>query len=964
MKRSVKRFPIVGIGASAGGLAAFEAFFSGLGDNLAPGMAFVLVQHLSPDHPSLLAEILRRSTGLPVFEVKDGMKVQPNCVYVIPPKADLGLRKGALRLLEPTAPRGHRLPIDFFFRALAEDHSDQAIGVVLSGTGSDGTLGIRAIKGKGGMVVAQSPQSAEFDAMPVNAIATGLVDYQLEPACMLAQILAYITSAKATVRPPVSHQEPANDPLGEIFALLKVCTGHDFSGYKSTAVARRIGRRLAVHQIDTLSAYAQYMRENPAEVQALFRDLLIGVTHFFRDREAFLALEHQVIPALFAGKPAGATVRVWSVGCSTGEEAYSLAILLYEYLQTSKLGYTAQVFASDIDPVAVATARKGVYPANIVADVSASRLEHFFVPEAPAGGYRVHQRIRDMVVIAEQDVLRDPPFSRIDLLVCRNLLIYLGAELQKKIIPLFHFSLNPGGSMFLGSSEGVGEFTDLFAVTDGRAKLYKRNDNVRSPLGRFLATRMTAQSRPRVGVLSTGDRSLRELTEQSLLKTLAPVAALVNGQGEILYLHGRTGLFLEPAPGVASVNNILKMAREGLRSELTVALHQAVKSGATVRRRGLSVNSNGHFFLTNLAVHPLEELTESGLYLVTLEQAMEEITAPPHLLESRSKAEDTPRLAALIHELRTKEDYLQSARQELESFHEEMNSSTEEMQSMYEELQSANEEMQTSKEELQSVNEELATVNAELHEKVEDLSRTNNDLTNLLSGTGIATVFVDLQLNILRYTADATSFINLIPGDLGRPMSHILSNLVGYESLVDDAQSVLNTLMSLEREVRTANGKWYTLRIQPYRTLDNTIEGVVLTFVDITEMVRIRESLRLANTHLRLALAFKNARDAVTVQDLEGHCLAWNPAAVRLYGWTEAEALAMQASERIPKALREDEQARLRHLSESEILSPYRSQRLTKSGESLEVSITSTALLDEQGQIYAISTIERGTPRE
>ncbi len=478
-------FPIVGLGASAGGLAAFEAFFSALPAATDPGMAFVLVQHLAPDHKSILTDLLRRYTRMQVFEVEDGMAVQPNCAYIIPPNRDMAFLNGTLHLLEPAAPRGQRLPIDFFFRSLAQDQRERAIGIVLSGTGSDGTLGVRAIKGEGGMVMAQHPASTEYDGMPRSAIATGLVDYELPPAEMPAQLIAYVAHAFGKPsRPPTVPAPQAENALKKIFILLRAQTGHDFSQYKPSTLHRRIERRLAVHQLETLDGYVKYLQQTPAEVDALFRDLLIGVTHFFRDPEAFQALEEQVIPKLFAGKPADAVIRVWSPGCSTGEEAYSLAILLAERQEAMKQSFKVQVFATDIDRQAIATARAGLYPASLAADLSPERLARFFAAEPDGSAYRIHKGIRDLLVFSEQNVIKDPPFSKLDLISCRNLLIYMDGDLQKKLIPLFHYALNPGGFLFLGTSETVGECDDLFAALDRKLKLYQRKEDVTAPSAR------------------------------------------------------------------------------------------------------------------------------------------------------------------------------------------------------------------------------------------------------------------------------------------------------------------------------------------------------------------------------------------------------------------------------------------------------------------------------------------------
>ena len=955
------RFPIVGIGASAGGLAAFEAFFSGMPAHVNPEMAFVLVQHLAPDHTSLLRELVQRYTRMEVFEVEDGMAVRINCVYIIPPGRDMAFLNGALQLLEPAAPRGQRLPIDFFFRSLAQDQHERAIGIVLSGTGSDGTLGVRAIKGEGGMVMVQNAASTEFDGMPGSALGTGLVDFELPPAEMPAQLIAYATHAFGRFPASGSITAPKTESaMKKIFIHLRAQTGHDFSQYKPSTIRRRIERRMAVQQIKSIDGYVKFLQSTPAEVEALFHDLLIGVTNFFRDSEAFQVIEGVVIPQLFKGKPAGGTIRVWTAGCSTGEEAYSLAILLVERMEALRQSFTVQVFATDIDSRAIATARAGVYPASIAADLSPERLARFFSPEPGGESYRIHKGIRDLIVFSEQSVIKDPPFSKLDLISCRNLMIYLGADLQKRLIPIFHYALNPRGFLFLGTSEGIGEAAALFKAQDRKMKIYQRKerhfDTKRAEALAFSQPTPALDSlrRPHAGKSAFPARiPMREMTEHALLQQVVAAAALVDSQGDILYLHGRSGMYLEPATGEVGTSNILKMAREGLRQELAVALRKAVETKDIVQVFGLSVKTNSHFTGVNLTVRPITDAAthEPPLFLVILEDAPSNAPETPDTSDTR--------VAALKQQLHAKEEYLQSTCEELESSTEELKSSNEEMQSVNEELQSTNEELETAKEEMQSVNEELSTVNAELQNKVADLSQASNDMNNLIAGTGIGTLFVDYQMRILRFTPAMTEIINLILSDVGRPVAHIVSNLVGYDALVADVQAVLQTLVPKVVDVQTRAGKWFTLRIQPYRTLDNVIEGAVLTFVDITGRKQVEEALRMANDQLRLAVVVRDARDAITVQDIKGRTIAWNPGAVRLYGWSEAEALAMNVRDRIPQELREGALDTLAKLSHAKILEPYHTRRLTKSGATVEVSIISTALLDEAGKIYAIATTER-----
>lgn len=889
-------FPVIGIGASAGGLAAFEAFFSAIPEESEPGMAFVLVQHLAPDHKSILADLIQSYTHMQVFEVADGMSVQPNCVYIIPPGSNMAIVGGRLQLLEPVAPRGHRLPIDFFFRSLAEDQRARAICIVLSGTGSDGTEGLRAVKSEGGMIIVQKPESAEFTGMPLSAIATGLADYQLLPAEMPAQILAYVAGAFNPAQTPSTRIVQDDKALQRIFILLKDLTSHDFSKYKPGTIHRRIEKRLAVHQLETLDEYLKHLEKNPAEIEALFRDLLIGVTSFFRDPLAFKALEERVIPRLFAGKPANGVIRIWSTGCSTGEEAYSLAILMQEGLQRFKTNFKVLIFATDIDSQAIATARAGIYPANIADTVTPERLARFFTLEPDGNSYRIHKNIRELLIFSEQNVIKDPPFSKLDLISCRNLLIYMGGDLQKKLIPLFHYALNPGGFLFLGPSETIIDFSYLFVTLDSKLKLYSREDDAHGAqhtgLGRFispLAARHKGLPQGTVSAVNTGKLSLRELTEQALLRQVAPTGALVKSNGDILYLHGRAGMYLEPAQGEIGVHNILGMAREGLRRELTAGLKKAVADRKIVSHPGLLVKTNGNFTAVNLTICPMtsrpapdsdaqEQKSESAdpvastLFLVILEEALAfNVNNGLHGGGTDGDAEaaatgeahgprESARIATLKQELWAQEEYLQTANEEFKS-------TNEEMQSVNEELQSTNEELETSREEMQSINEELATVNYELQNKVADLSRANNDMNNLLSSTGIATIFLDNDLNILRFTPNATRIINLIPTDLGRPLSHIVSNLLGYERLPADTQAVLHTLIPKEIEVQAKEGSWYILRIRPYRTLDNVIEGVVLTFADMTAAKKTQESLQKANDLLRLAIAKRGADDVPAAQD-------------------------------------------------------------------------------------------------
>jgi len=966
-------FPIVALGASAGGLAAFEAFFAGLPTDTPPGMAFVLLQHLAPDHVSALPEIIRRFTRLPVTEAADGMVVAVDHVYTIPPGWTLEISQGILRLSEPVAARGHRLPIDGFFRALARDRRDAAIGIVLAGTGSDGAQGVRAIKAEGGLVLVQSPETTQFDGMPSAALATGLVDQVLAPRDMPACLMAYAAQALRRPVPDDRRWSGSEGAMKKVFAQLRARTRHDFTHYKATTVQRRVARRMAVHQIETVEAYAAYLQQSADEVQALFRDLLIGVTRFFRDPDAFQVLAQQAIPGLLARRAPGQPLRVWVAGCSSGEEAFSIAMLLLEQLDEPATPQVVQVFATDIDGRAIATARAGVYPPTIEGDLSPERLARHFTAEPDGRGWRVRKTLRDLLIFSEHDITRDPPFSKMDLISCRNLLIYLDATLQKRIIPLFHYALRPGGLLFLGTSESVGEFERLFEPVDRKAKLYRRLEDY-LPRPRATLNQMLQPAEPSAEQPDTAARqtmpvpklSLRELTERAILRELPVAAALVNAQGDILYLHGRSGQYLEPAPGEAGVPNILAMAREGLRRELSLALAQTSASRETTTLRGLRIKANGHPVHAHVRVSALDlPAPEAGgpqLFLVLLEEASPGEAAVAGTVGAPAEPDADARVLALGQALRSSQEQVQALYEELESSIEELKSSSEEMQSVNEELQSTNEELETSKEELQSVNEELSTVNAELENKVADLSRANDDMNNLLAGTGIATVFVDHGLRILRFTPGASEIIHLIASDIGRPVSHLASNLDNYDRLAADTQAVLDTLIPKSRDVRTRAGRWFSMRIQPYRTIQNVIEGAVITFVDITDSARTRVALRRINDVLRLAVAGRDTLDALTVHDLEGRMLAWSPGAATLYGWSEAEARSLSLFDRVPPARRADALAELHRQALSDAEEPLRAMRLTRDGRSIEVLVQATALRDGEGRVYALAAIERALP--
>ena len=840
-------FLIVGIGASAGGLEAMEEFFLHMPPS--NGMAFVVVSHQHAGHISLLPSLLGRCTAMSVVEATGGMKVEANRVYLAPGGTNLGILHGTLHLMESAAQERVPLPIDYFLRSLAEDRKQGAIGIILSGTGTDGTLGLRAIKAESGMTIAQEPQTAKYQGMPRSAITAGLVDV-VQPADQMSEsLLAY---ARNLTRPAQSlPEQDASQTLQKIFILLRDRTGNDFAAYKGNTIHRRIERRMNVHQTQNLRQYLRFIQVNPHELDALFQELLIGVTSFFRDPQAFEALAHKGLPALVEGKPERGVLRLWVAGCSTGEEAYSLAIVLQEYLTQKKLRLTLQIFASDLDSRAIETARAGLYPVGVAGDLTPARLQRFFTKED--GSYRIKKDIRNLVVFATHNVLTDAPFTKMDLLSCRNLLIYFDSTAQHRLLPLFHYALKPKGILFLGSSETIGESERLFTVIDRKWKLFRRTSEPGEfpHLERFTGGLMRATTEPKaeaeVPLPLMRPVSIPTLIQQLLVSRYAPAAVVVNTRGEVVYIHGHTGAYLEPAPGPPT-HHLIEMAREGLRHDLATALHQASGRENEVVRHDIPVEANGHVILVNLAVRKLAEPEAlQGLLLVTFETVRTDKTAVRKVAPARAAAPLKKGESRLRQELEFTKQRLQRTIEELQTSNEELKSSNEEMQSTNEELQSTNEELETAKEEMQSLNEELVTVNSELQGKLDALADANDDLHNLLNSTGIATIFLDNELHIKRFTSEAKRVSHLIASDVGRPLSDIVSKL-SSEWLLEDAQDVLQTLVVKEREVQTVDGIWFAMRILPYRTAKNTIDGLVVTFLDITTNKQAEQVIQAARS--------------------------------------------------------------------------------------------------------------------
>ena len=841
-------FHVVGLGASAGGLEAYEQFFRHVPPNC--GLAFVLVPHLDPGHASILTEILQRCTVMPVVEAQNHMVVAPDHVYVIPPNRDMAIFHRTLQLSLPEEPRGQRMPIDAFLRSLAEDLGEHAVGIVLSGTGTDGTLGLRAILGAGGVALVQEPATAKYNGMPSSAIRAGFATRVLPVEQMPAALLADTHNPPDRREPPAS-SAPTPRPesgINRLLMLLRSATGHDFSLYKRTTISRRIERRMAQHDLTDPELYGRYLKAHPSEVQALFRELLINVTSFFRDPDSFAALKQDILPALLADKPEDYVFRTWVAGCSTGEEAYSIAMLLREYMDENHREFKIQLYSTDLDEDAIAIARAGLYPPNIAADVTPERLRRFFVKGE--AGYRVRKEIREIVVFAIQNVIKDPPFTKLDLLSCRNLMIYLEPELQNRLLLEFHYALKPGGVLFLSPSEGTGNHPELFAALSRKAKFYRAIRSAvvtRATTTASLAWAVGGGPKERDEAVKKGTgANFAELTRRALLESFAPVSVVADAKGNILYVHGETGKYLRPAPGQATLN-VVDMAREDLQLDLRAALHAAANHGTATLERNVPVTTDGNSQTVRISVRRLADTDASeGLTLVSFQDVAGPVPPKPAHRRRAAGSPEAQRIEDMARELAYTRENLQATIEEQQASNEELKSTNEELQSTNEELQSTNEELETSKEELQSLNEELITVNGELQAKIEQLAETQNDMKNLLENTNIGTIFLDQQLTIRRFTREAARVYRLVATDVGRPLADIKSVIEGDDPLFGQAQSVLDSLAPCERQIRTVGGASFLARIQPYRTLDNVIDGVVLTFTDISQRVGAEEAVAAA----------------------------------------------------------------------------------------------------------------------
>lgn len=958
--------PVVGIGASAGGIEALRTFFQHLPDD--PGAAFVIVQHLDPHAPSLLAELLGRHTTLPVQQATNGQLLEPNQVYVTPPNALLTIAQGALHTTTPMP--ASRAPIDVLFRSLAEECGPCSIGIVLSGTGSDGTLGLRAIKEHGGMIMAQTLESARYDNMPRSAIALGFVDHILpveELPVRLADYLAHLKKARppearpAPERPerPEQSERPeqgvTEEELRTIYTLLQHETGHDFSRYKRATVRRRIQRRMNVLQVTSLADYIALLGARPGERQALFDDLLIGVTLFFRDPEVFAALATEALPKILAGKGKQDLVRVWVPGCASGEEAYSIALLLREL--TPPGGPSFKVFATDIDVQALEVARRGVYPDCISEQVSRERLERYFTKEN--GSYRVGKELRELCLFSPHSLISDPPFSHLDLISCRNVLIYLEGDLQKTLFPLFHFALRPGGYLLLGPSESVNA-PELFKTIDKPHRLFQRLETL-APVtfprvGPPSLMRRHAEL-PRRAPLPTQQDATRTF-ERILLDRFAPAAVVVHASGDIVFVSGRTGRYLELAPGVANTN-IIDMARRDLRPDLHRTLREAAKTRTEVVQHGLCLEDHGQVQRLNLIVRPLAEFGLREDLLLIVFQELGPALAVNHAEAAGLWPRTGDSLAeALEGELRATKEHLQETISELERANEDFKSTNEELLATNEEMQAANEELQTSREELQSVNEELHTVNSELNLKVEELDKANSDLQNFFASAQIATVFVDHRLRIQKFSPAARDVFRLIDSDLGRPITDI-NALVESEDLEAEIGEVLHTLAPRVREVRRRDTElWYLRSIRPYRAADHVIGGVVLTYVDVTELKNAQERAH------RLAAIVESSEDAIIGLTPELVISSWNRGAERILGHAAHEALGRSIALIDLEGRPEGLEPLCQRIRLGERIDPFRTSYVGRNGRRVQLVISLSPAIGKGGAFAGVSVIAHDVTRQ
>ena len=854
-------FPVAGIGASAGGLEALEVFFENTPTN--SGIAYIIIQHQDPSHVSLLPELLQKKTTMKVNLVTDGMKVKPNSIYIIPHNKSMSILNSTLLLFDPIEPTGFRLPIDLFFRSLATDKKENSIAIILSGMGSDGSLGIKAIKENNGIVLVQKPDTAKFNSMPQFATESVEADIIAPAEELPSKLIAFLEN-----RPKITTIKTEDDfknSLEKIISLLRETSGNDFSMYKKNTFLRRIERRKEVHQIATLKNYVRFLQENTHECEILFKELLIGVTAFFRDTDVWEKLKQVVFPEILSRFPKNYVMRAWVTGCSTGEEAYSLAIIFREIMaqNNNPKNISLQIFATDLDKEAIEKARKGYFNFNISSDVSPERLQHYFTLEGD--GFRINNAVREMIVFAPQNVTNDPPFTKLDFISCRNMLIYMETELQKKVIKLFNYSLNPNGVLLLGTSETIGNNADLFKEIDTKLKIFQRKSSIQiSELidfpSSFNYTKIVKTDKPN----STKQvENIQTLADQFLLHKFVPPSVLVNEKGDILYISGRTGKYLEPVAGKANWN-VHSMAREGLNHELLSAFHEALQHHKPVTIHNIKVTSNEGYSYVNLMVQRIENpLAIKDMIMIVFMEVNPYTETENTITKNGSKITNAKQIE-LEKDLQRCREEIHTLQEEMETSQEELKATNEELQSTNEELQSTNEELTTSKEEMQSLNEELQTVNSELQLKISDYIRSNDDMKNLLNSTEVATLFIDRGLNIRKYTDQVTKIFKIRNTDIGRPFTDLVTDLK-YPEIEEHSKQVTKSLVFKENAIETTDGKWFNVRIMPYRTIDDHIDGLVITFTDITTYKNLE--VKLKESEERFKISLQNTPISVFNQD-------------------------------------------------------------------------------------------------
>ena len=951
-RRRPESFPIVAIGASAGGVEAFKKFFSRMPADT--GMAFVLIPHLDPTHKSLMVDLLAKETPMPVLEALHGTLVRANHVYVIPPNRYLAIKRRRLVLSQPPETHAGQTAIDSALSSLAFDQKENAIGIVLSGTGSHGTAGLKEIKAAGGIVLVQEPSTARYEQMPRSALNAGIpVDFVLPPEDMPAALSAYAQqTSQHHADQPQALDAAMHETLRLILALLQVRTKSDFRYYRKNMVWRRIQRRMALLRIEPVDKYVERLQQDTGELEALRRDLLIGVTTFFREPEAFNVLAAQVLPDLVRHASVDVPVRVSVPACSTGEEAYSIAILLIEQFRKAHKEVYLQMFATDVEEDSLKIARRGIYPDSIVAAVSPELLQRFFLRAEPHH-YQVGKQLREAVVFAPQNLIGDPPFSKLDLISCRNALMYLEPDMQAKVISLLHFALNAQGYLLLGPAESLGETADLFEPISKKWRIYRKSGTAQPELRSFAmnsASPRRAFPEP-FPPLSRAVAGGGALMQRLLLDEFAPAAVLINHKYQILSVQGPVVKYLQIPPGELT-HDLLAMARESLRAAIRTACEKAIRRGTRVRDTNARVRRDRHYVPCSVSVRPIIRGAQAEpLLLVLFEDAVARTPARLTRRSRASRASDSSATRRLVEELRVTREDLQRTISEWESTNEELKASNEEILSMNEELQSANEELESSKEELQSLNEELTTVNNQLEEKINDLDAANTDLTNLVGATNIAIVFLDSELRIRRFTAPAGKLLHLLPADVGRPLLQLAPKFTD-DRLIQDAQAVLKKGDSAESEILSSENRSYLRRILPYRASQGPL-GVVVSFIDVTERVQAEAQAR------RMAGVLRDTGDAITVMDLEGHITAWNRGAESLYGYTEGKALKMSVADLATDQSLGQTLEVVRRSAHDEAVPPFEAQRRTSDGRVIEVWTTVTPLRNTAGKSIALAMTER-----